>query len=177
MYLCNEEINVPLQEILHLLPKDGLDLHLTPSLQIRGSLRHTSSNQCIALIGDLPGHVAGSLVDLGPLCHRREHNKHYKSHPAWPLAAETTAVQVITDSDVGDIATQLQLILAAVEGECLNHIGASPQKFSVQLPHCIIEQRLAHSSWSGAGLMTPMSDVTESVGSFNHLRGQALPFL
>ena len=40
-----------------------------------------------------------------------------------------------TDSDIGDVATDLQFILAAVEGERLNHTGSCSQKLPVQLPH------------------------------------------
>lgn len=76
-YLSNEEINVLLQEIIHLLPKDVLDLHLTVSLQVGGGLGHASSNQGVPLTGDFFGHVTGSLVDLSPLDHTWEWN-HFK---------------------------------------------------------------------------------------------------
>ncbi len=66
-YLHYKEINVLLEEVIHLFLKDGLDLSLTVNLHITGSLRHTPSDQCITLIGYLPGQVTGCFIDLGPL--------------------------------------------------------------------------------------------------------------
>ena len=67
LYLSYKEINVLLEEVIHLFLKDGLDLSLIVSLRIAGSHGNTPGYQCIALIRDLPGQVTGCLIDLRPL--------------------------------------------------------------------------------------------------------------
>lgn len=66
-YLRYKEINVLLEEVIHLFLEDGLHFSLIVGLHVAGSLRHGPTNQCTTLIGDLPGQVTGCLIDLGPL--------------------------------------------------------------------------------------------------------------
>lgn len=67
LYLGNQEVNILLDEDVHLLLEDGLHFSLAFAAQVRGGLRDTTCHQGIALIGDLPGQVASSLIDLRPL--------------------------------------------------------------------------------------------------------------
>lgn len=105
------------------------------SVRITWSHRNTPGHQCTALVGHFPGQVTGCLVDLGSL------DKKTRSFPSH----EATEIILIlyffglatfcTHSDVCDIATYFQLVLAAVERERLEHIGSCSQELPVQLPH------------------------------------------
>ena len=66
-YFYYEEINVLLEEVIHLFLKDGLDFSLTVARHITWRLRHTPGNQCTTFICHLPGQVTGCLIDLRPL--------------------------------------------------------------------------------------------------------------
>lgn len=67
LHLGDQEVNFLLNEDVHLLLKDGLYFRLAFAAQVGGGLRDSARHQRIALVGDFPGQVAGSLVDLRPL--------------------------------------------------------------------------------------------------------------
>lgn len=62
--LGNQEIHILLNEDVHLLLEDGLHFGLALATQVRGCLRDTASHQGVTLVGNLPGQVAGGLVNL-----------------------------------------------------------------------------------------------------------------
>lgn len=134
-YLHDKEINVLFEEVIHLLLKDGLNLSLTVTLCITWSLRDAPSDQCVTLIGYLPGQVTGCFIDLGTLGQRQTDWSDVKIILIRYSKQDEGVTGFFPDSDVGDIAADLQLILTAVEGERLKHISSGPQELPVQLPH------------------------------------------
>lgn len=80
-YLSNQEVHVLLHKHIQLSLEDVLHFFLTLTTQVRWRLRHSSSNQSIAFVGNLPGQIAGGLVDLSSL----------QNHPdyRWTSASKT----------------------------------------------------------------------------------------
>lgn len=66
-YLSDQEIHVLLHKHIQLSLEDVLHFLLTLTAQVRWGLRHSPSNQGVALIGNLAGQIAGGLVDLSSL--------------------------------------------------------------------------------------------------------------
>lgn len=67
LYLSDQEVHVLLHKHIQLSLEDVLHFFLTLTAQVRWGLTHSSSNQGVAFICNLPGQIAGSLVDLGSL--------------------------------------------------------------------------------------------------------------
>lgn len=66
-YLSNQEVHVLLHKHIQLSLEGVLHFFLTLTAQVRWCLTHSAGNQGIALIGNLPGQIAGGLVDLSSL--------------------------------------------------------------------------------------------------------------
>lgn len=66
-YLRDEEVHVLLDEHIQLLLEDGLDVGFALAAQVGRGLRDPPGHQGVALVGHLPGQVAGCLVDLRSL--------------------------------------------------------------------------------------------------------------
>lgn len=67
LYLSDEEVHVLLDEDVQLFLESGLHLLLALAAEVGRSLGHSSRNQSVALVGDLPGQIAGGLIDLSSL--------------------------------------------------------------------------------------------------------------